>query len=567
MKDIIHKKSKSITSILFLVVFLSSLLILPVYPVKTAESSGPMVWVLTETLVNPNDEQLEFHGGGTTPGYFGEARFKGKFTKYGVTETSFRIDDRWVDHGYEHHNVTIETYFEKPPLKITPGETIELIAGFSHSGTAEDAGISVGFLYDSESVNIQADFTFDNTFIYAPWAEGFDDITEETYTFDVPPATSGSEIEIYAGLWNAPPCTVIWKYKAQEAQPDAGELGEAEEAGEQQDVAEMADNTPATGSGQDVAPGKLAGHVLALTGEVTVVSRNGEHHPLKRGDPVFLGSCVSTGPWGRVRIRMNDLQVDGEWLDRSEPGSDARLREAYKSEPSQGGPRYIHHLTGPSYLNIGTNSEMCFYTLAIDFGDPPRSSGLVELLLGTLRPVIRGLKTNSSFSVRAGIAICGIRGSDVYISYDPEADLVDVMVIEGHMDVTSEVTGETISMSDHQHVIVDKGTIVNLGDLKQETWDAIMEERGLRDEDFPDADVEWPSDLEEPTIEEPTLDAEAPGFKQEEPAPGLTESLPVTESVFVLCGVLLCGATIIAILAAVIFLVRRRSKHKPEDDA
>ena len=125
----IHGKCKSLASIVLLVAFLSSLLVLPVYPVKTAESSGPTVWVLTETLVNPNDEQLEFYGGGATPGYYEDERYKGKFTKYGVTETSFRIDDREVWRDYEYHNVTVETYFQKPPLRLTPGETIELIVG------------------------------------------------------------------------------------------------------------------------------------------------------------------------------------------------------------------------------------------------------------------------------------------------------------------------------------------------------------------------------------------------------------------------------------------------------
>jgi hypothetical protein len=95
-----------------------------------------------------------------------------------------------------------------------------------------------------------------------------------------------------------------------------------------------------------------------------------------------------------------------------------------------------------------------------------------------------------------------------------------------------------------------------------------MEETGLGDEDFPDADVEWPSDLEEPSIEEPTLDAAAPAFKkQDESASELLESLPVTESVAVLCGVMLCGGAVMVVIAAVIFILRRRSKRKPEDDA
>jgi len=223
MKSFIPKTSKSITSIVFLVVLLSSLFIFQAYPTKAENPHTEMVWVLTETQVNPYDGGLEFYGGGATPGWFGEARFegtflkyavteKGTFLKYAVTETSFRIDDRWVDHEYEHHNVTIETYFEKPPLKLTPGETIELVFGSSHSGTAQDGGTWIQFWYDSVDVNIQPK----TVFAYAPWAEGFDGTTDGTYSFEVPSASSGSEIEISASWWNAEPCLVIWKYQAQE---------------------------------------------------------------------------------------------------------------------------------------------------------------------------------------------------------------------------------------------------------------------------------------------------------------------------------------------------------------
>ena len=63
----------------------------------------------------------------------------------------------------------------------------------------------------------------DYPFAYAPWAEGFDGTTEFTYSFDVPPASSGSELELYASWWNAEPCLVIWKYQAQEVSGTAGE--------------------------------------------------------------------------------------------------------------------------------------------------------------------------------------------------------------------------------------------------------------------------------------------------------------------------------------------------------
>jgi hypothetical protein len=559
MMNIVHEKCKSIASIVLLVAFLSSLLNLPFCPVKTAESSGPMVWVLTETLVNPNDEQREFYGGGATPGYYEDERYKGKFTKYGVTEASFRIDDREVWRDYEYHNCTVETYFQKPPLKLTPGETVELIVGFSHSGTAEDAGVGVRFWYDSDDVDIQADWSFDNVFAYSPWAEDFDGTTEERYTFVVPPATSGGEIEISASWWNVPPCLVIWKYQAQEAKPAqptdtplsmderrGWTKSEEECARMRQEVAD--DAQYARGGPVDALKKGRIGLIVAVTGDVVQEYCDGGERPLPRGGWITTGDCVRTGPNGRLRIQMNDRDD---------------VRNA-----------------GPSTIHISRDSVLCFGKFDVNYDQDRTYSRetLIDLITGAIRVFFKGWGRNSSVSIKTGVTLCGMRGSDVYILHKPEDDFVGVMVLEGHVDVTSEVTGETVSLSDHQSGFIVEGDLVASGDFEQETWDAAMEESGLGDEDFPDADVEWPSDLEEPAIEEPafkqpTLDAETPAFTPEEPAPGLEGSLPLAdymtedEYIYIVCGVLLCGGSIIAVIAIVIFLVRRRSKRKPEDNA
>lgn len=220
MKMVIHKTITKVTFRALFVVFFSSLFVFQVSPTKAEEPQAEMVWVLTETLVNPFEAKKNFIGGGAQPDWFSEARFEGTVVNYTVTETSFKIDDRFVDYGYEYHNITVETYFEKPPLKLIPGETINLIAGFTHSGTAEDVGGVARFWYDSKGVVMQPDYPF----VYAPWAEGFDGSADVTYRFQVPSASSGGEIEIYASWWNAEPCLVVWKYQAQEVSGTAEEV-------------------------------------------------------------------------------------------------------------------------------------------------------------------------------------------------------------------------------------------------------------------------------------------------------------------------------------------------------
>jgi hypothetical protein len=190
----------------------------PAQAAAATETAAPtkapqLVWVLTEVLVNPNNEQLEFRGGPSIPGWFDEERFEGTFLIYSVSETSFKIDDRYVDHGFESHNVTIQASFEALPQTLTPDETIELVANFSHSGTVtEGIGSGVLFWYSSNIDIMEPDYAFG----YSPWHPDFTGTNTTTFSFVVPAINrEGSEFEIYASLWNNAPCLVIWKYQAQ----------------------------------------------------------------------------------------------------------------------------------------------------------------------------------------------------------------------------------------------------------------------------------------------------------------------------------------------------------------
>ena len=537
MKSFIPKTSKSVTSIALLFVFLSFLLVFQVQSTKAEDPHTEMVWVLTETQVNPYDGQLEFYGG--RGGWFGEARFEGTFVKYAVTETSFRIEDRWVDHEYEYHNVTIETYFEKPPLKLTPGETIELIYGFSHSGTEEDGGIGVMFWYDSEDVDIQPD----TVFRYSPWAEGFDGTTDGTYSFEVPSASSGSEIEIYAGWWNAEPCQVIWKYQAQEVSgaadeevaPDqveepvlddpvqevgqGRELGEAECARMQQEVAEQA-GIGGLSNESDLKLG-IIGQVVNQHGSAVHDYCTGGEGNLSEGGLIKIGDCIRTGSDGDLFIQMNDQNDDIN--------------------------------AGPSIILVAADSEMCFDEFYV-FANPVRRTTLISLIKGALRAITKGWQNGSTFNVKAGTTICGGRGTEFFIQYNPDFDFVQALVIEGHMDVTSEATGETVSLYDNQKLVVDEGDIIDTGHVSQELWDLYLEEYGLRDADFPDVEIVDGEIIDEESLNVGNVDD---GNTYE---PGSQSQSPPITLVLILCVVLLCVVVLVAIIVGIVYFVRNRSK-------
>ena len=183
---------------------------------EPTESPPEPVWVLKETVINPDKQPTEFLGGGATPGYFGEPRFKGKREKFSASETSFSVENREVDRDYEYHNVTINARFDKPGEMLVPGETVELKVNFSHGGTVKD-GIGIGalFWYTGNGVSVQPKVASG----YAPWNPQFDGKASATYSFKVPPATENGEFEIWASLWNVPPCKVVWRYQSGEGTP------------------------------------------------------------------------------------------------------------------------------------------------------------------------------------------------------------------------------------------------------------------------------------------------------------------------------------------------------------
>ncbi len=184
-----------------------------------AETSEPQatspaaeyVWVLSDTAENPNQAKTSFRGGGPDPDYFTEARFEGKSLTYNCSAGSFSYTDVSVDHGYTYHNITLTASYDQPPSQLVPGEEIDLRASASHSGSVNEGSAGGGLIFQ---YNV-GDRTLDPVLSYYPWAPNFDGTSTGSWTFKVPAASEGGEFTIAAGLWNSPPCFVIWTYQAQ----------------------------------------------------------------------------------------------------------------------------------------------------------------------------------------------------------------------------------------------------------------------------------------------------------------------------------------------------------------
>jgi hypothetical protein len=120
------------------------------------------------------------------------------------------------------------------------------------------------------------------------------------------------------------------------------------------------------------------------------------------------------------------------------------------------------------------------------------------------------------------------------------------------MDVISEVTGETVSLTDNQQLVIKQGIPGNILSMSQETWDAVLEEYGLRDADFPDVEIEEWENIETNTPNPANNEDEI----NYEPGP----KFPPFYLVLILCVALLCIVVFVAIIIGIVFFVRKRSK-------
>lgn len=183
---------------------------------STTAAADELHWVLRETRINPDQAPTEFYGGGITPNYFTETRFKGKSDVYSVSETTITHASRDVDGGREFHNVTFTADFDKPESVIEPGETVTLKAKASGSGSVQQGagGVGIIFEYFGEGVNLKGD-TQAATSIQKDFAT---DSSEASFT--VPNATKeGQQFTVQAVLWNCAACKVEWVYRVE---PGAG---------------------------------------------------------------------------------------------------------------------------------------------------------------------------------------------------------------------------------------------------------------------------------------------------------------------------------------------------------
>jgi hypothetical protein len=140
-------------------------------------------------------------------------------------------------------------------------------------------------------------------------------------------------------------------------------------------------------------------------------------------------------------------------------------------------PRYW---ADKNVIRIGTKSEVVFTRFGTADQDISVSQTLIEMVRGWVRVYIQNW-ARGAFDVRVGTTLIGIRGSDVLIIYNPEDDIVAASVCEGHMDVTSTRTDQTVSLTDGQIVLVSGGVFEPILPMTQQDWDEMVGKAGVED--------------------------------------------------------------------------------------
>ncbi|MBN1631125.1 MAG: hypothetical protein JW990_15300 [Thermoleophilia bacterium] len=467
----------------FVLVPLALLLsLLPTQPAAAQETQ----WVLTQTLINPEKVPLEYYGGGKTPGFFGEERFKDMFLIYEVSSTSFTVKDHWQDWEYVAWDVTITCDFDAPESTLTPGKSYKLTASFSHSGTAIEPTPGARFAYEAPEVGLQNS----DTLAYYPWTADFNGVDTKTWTFTAPAASPGATMQIQAGLWNAAACTVVWKYEARSVASGTTTTTTANTS----TMPVTSESAPTTTTGlTDSMPPTLTDEEYEK-GVAVVAART----------PDWAWDRMKQGYVGIIIVAKGDCRVydyTGLRVDEAtrriilDTGREVMLVRIGDTLKTTANGRMLIELIdwdrdprrGPSIVHVARNSTMVFNS-----GWWTDENATLDLIRGCIRALLGGWE-RAGFSVRAGVTTCGIRGSDVLIVYNPENDavvppgeegpveLLGAYVLEGHMDVASETTGKLVTLTDKQTLVTIDGNIGEVGTFTQQNWDEWIGAWGLEE--------------------------------------------------------------------------------------
>jgi hypothetical protein len=134
---------------------------------------------------------------------------------YTVEETKMIVRVKDVDHEYVSLDATFTVTFDRPPIVLNPELKYQIKASVSHSGTAPASNPGAQFWYSAQR-GYQNVIQPPEVLAYYPFDANFNGISTKEWMIVPPPINKeGETFQLYAGLWNSPPCNVTWTYRAE----------------------------------------------------------------------------------------------------------------------------------------------------------------------------------------------------------------------------------------------------------------------------------------------------------------------------------------------------------------
>jgi len=178
------------------------------------------------------------------------------------------------------------------------------------------------------------------------------------------------------------------------------------------------------------------------------VFRNGAWTPVERGMRILVSDEIRTGPKGRARIEFDD-----------------KIQQTN---------------AGPTVINIGSNALIRLAAYQVRLDNPAQRQGVVDLIRGSIRAFTRRWGPESAFRVRYGASICGIRGTEVAITHNPDTGESAVWV--DHGDAFLEADGREFPLNPGEVTTFQDDQITNQRPFDPAEYNQIIQATAERDD-------------------------------------------------------------------------------------
>ncbi len=201
----------------------------------------------------------------------------------------------------------------------------------------------------------------------------------------------------------------------------------------------------------------IAGYVLGLIGDVRVARLDGTSVPATKNMEIAQGEHVVTGGDGRARIGVTDVSSRSTSMQQGIPTLNPEGSLIYVVPNSDMEIYAIEPCFEDAGINPRTDASYCH----------PKNTW--ELIRGRIRVLFRGWGPSDGVNVRAGVAICGIRGTDFILAHDPSHQQVDLLVHEGKVEFSTPKSSRMVQTG--QQITATGDTMGDASRVYQDAWE------------------------------------------------------------------------------------------------